>query len=79
VRLISIASAFCVVISPHLWRSRAQSTAPVSVWSGSTIRHRVNPGGDRSLNLPLHRTRIAQLQQEGNGRMYLAKRIFNHG
>lgn len=50
-------------------------TAPVPVWSGNVVRHRLNRGGNRQLNVALHRIAITQLQHEGPGRDYLAKRM----
>jgi hypothetical protein len=35
----------------------------------------LNRGGDRQLNVALHRIAITQLQREGPGRDYLAKRL----
>jgi transposase len=55
--------------------ARHNGTAPVPVWSGNTVRHRLNRGGDRQLNVALHRIAITQLQREGPGRDYLAKRM----
>ena len=50
-------------------------TAPVPVWSGNVVRHRLNRGGNRQLNVALHRIAITQLQRPGPGRDYLAKRM----
>ena len=50
-------------------------TAPVPVWSGNVVRHRLNRGGNRQLNVALHRIAITQLQRTGPGRDYLAKRM----
>jgi transposase len=47
----------------------------VPVWSGNTVRHRLNRGGDRQLNVALHRIAITQLQRPGPGKEYLAKRM----
>jgi transposase len=55
--------------------ARHNGTAPVPVWSGNTVRHRLNRGGDRQLNVALHRIAITQLQREGPGRDYVAKRM----
>lgn len=55
--------------------ARHNGTAPVPVWSGNTIRHRLNRGGDRQLNVALHRIAVTQLQRDGSGRTYLAKRM----
>jgi len=55
--------------------ARHNGTAPVPVWSGNTVRHRLNRGGDRQLNVALHRIAITQLQRPGPGKEYLAKRM----
>jgi transposase len=55
--------------------ARHNGTAPVPVWSGNTVRHRLNRGGDRQLNVALHRIAITQLQRPGPGKAYLAKRM----
>ena len=54
--------------------ARHNGTAPVPVWSGNTVRHRLNRGGDRQLNVGLHRITVTQLQRPGPGRDYVAKR-----
>ncbi len=61
-------------------RSRAAfakhtGTAPIPVWSGNTRRHRLNRGGNRQLNLALHRIAITQLRQEGTSRGYVQRRM----
>lgn len=38
--------------------ARHNGTAPVPVWSGNTPRHRLSRGGNRQLNLALHRIAI---------------------
>jgi transposase len=50
-------------------------TAPVPVWSGNTVRHRLNRGGNRQLNAALHRIAITQIRLAGPGRVYLDHRI----
>jgi len=55
--------------------ARHNGTAPVPVWSGNIVRHRLNRGGDRQLNVALHRIAITQLQRPGPGKEYLAKRM----
>ncbi len=50
-------------------------TAPVPVWSSNVVRHRLNRGGNRQLNVALHRIAITQLQRPGAGRDYLTKRM----
>jgi hypothetical protein len=56
-------------------RGAAHGTAPIPVWSGCTVRHRLNRVGGRQLNVALHRIAITQLQREGPGRTYVAKRM----
>lgn len=57
--------------------ARHNGTAPVPVWSGNDVRHRLNRGGDRQLNVALHRIAVTQLQRESPGRAYIAKRMAN--
>ncbi len=62
------------------FRSRAafanhNGTAPIPVWSGNVVRHRLNPGGNRQLNAALHRIAITQLHGPGGGREYVARRM----
>jgi transposase len=62
------------------FRSRAafanhKGTAPIPVWSGNTVRHRLNPGGNRQLNAAMHRIAITQLRGPGGGREYVARRV----
>jgi transposase len=61
------------------FRSRAayathNGTAPIPVWSGNLVRHRLNRGGNRQLNAALHRIAITQLRCPGLGQTYVAKR-----
>jgi transposase len=55
--------------------ARHNGTAPVPVWSGNMVRHRLNRGGDRQLNVALHRIAVTQLQRAGPGREYVARRM----
>jgi transposase len=55
--------------------ARHDGTAPVPVWSGNETRHRLNRGGNRQLNVALHRIAITQLQRSGRGRDYVTKRM----
>jgi transposase len=50
-------------------------TAPVPVWSGNVVRHRLNRGGNRQLNVTLHRIAITQIRLNGPGRTYLDHRL----
>jgi transposase len=49
-------------------------TAPLPVWSGNTVRHRLSRRGNRQLNVALHRIAITQLQRPGPSRDYVTKR-----
>jgi len=54
--------------------ARHNGTAPVPVWSGNTVRHRLSRGGNRQLNVALHRIAITQVRLGGPGRAYLDHR-----
>lgn len=54
--------------------ARHNGSAPVPVWSGNVVRHRLNRGGNRQLNAALHRIAITQLRLAGPGRTYLDHR-----
>jgi len=54
--------------------ARHNGSAPVPVWSSNTVRHRLSRGGNRQLNVALHRIAITQLQREGPGKTYLEHR-----
>jgi transposase len=55
--------------------ARHNGTAPVPVWSGNTVRHRLNRGGNRQLNVALHRIAITQVRLGGLGKAYLEHRM----
>jgi transposase len=50
--------------------ARHSGTAPLPVWSGNVVRHRLSRGGNRQLNAALHRIAITQLQRPGPGHTY---------
>ena len=50
-------------------------TAPIPVWSGRADRFRLNRGGNRQLNVALHRIAITQMRLHGRGKDYIAKRV----
>jgi transposase len=50
-------------------------TAPIPVWSGNMARHRLNRGGNRQLNVALHRIAITQIRLGGEARTYVARRM----
>jgi transposase len=49
-------------------------TAPIPVWSGNIERHRLNRGGNRQLNVALHRIAITQMRLGGAAADYVAHR-----
>ena len=50
-------------------------TAPIPVWSGNQQRHRLNRGGNRQLNVALHRIAITQIRLGGEARAYVGRRM----
>src|SRR5437870_2945565 len=50
-------------------------TAPIPVWSGNHERHRLNRGGNRQLNVPLHRIAVTQIHLGGEARVYVNRRM----
>jgi transposase len=55
--------------------ARHNGSAPLPVWSGNVVRHRLNRGGNRQLNAALHRIAITQIRLAGPGRAYLDHRV----
>jgi transposase len=55
--------------------ARHNGMAPQPVWSGNVIRHRLSRGGNRQLNVVLHRIAITQIRLGGPGRLYFEHRI----
>jgi len=55
--------------------ARHNGTAPIPVWSGNTVRHRLNRGGNRQLNVALHRIAITQIRLGGLGKTYFDHRM----
>ena len=55
--------------------ARHNGTAPQPVWSGNTVRHRLSRGGNRQLNVVLHRIAITQIRLGGPGRAYFDHRL----
>jgi transposase len=54
--------------------ARHNGSAPLPVWSGDTVRHRLSRGGNRQLNVVLHRIAITQIRLGGPGRVYFEHR-----
>jgi transposase len=55
--------------------ARFTGTAPVPVWSGNTVRVRLNRGGNRSVNCALHMIAVTQVRGIGPGKDYFDKQI----
>jgi transposase len=55
--------------------ARHNGSAPVPVWSGNVVRHRLNRGGNRQINVALHRIAITQIRLAGPGKAYLDHRL----
>jgi transposase len=55
--------------------ARFTGTAPVPVWSGNTVRVRLNRGGNRSVSCALHMIAVTQTRGVGKGKDYFDKQI----
>jgi transposase len=55
--------------------ARHNGSAPVPVWSGNTTHHRLSRGGNRQINVVLHRIAITQIRLGGRGRDYYDHRL----
>ena len=49
-------------------------TSPIPASSGKTIRHRLNRGGDRSLNSAIHTIAVSRIRSCPRTRAYVARR-----
>jgi transposase len=52
----------------------ANGTAPLPASSGRTVRHRLNPGGNRQLNRALYTIAITQIRGDTEGRAYYERK-----
>jgi hypothetical protein len=48
--------------------------APLEASSGKTVRHRLNPGGDRKANSALYTVVISRLRHDPRTQAYMARR-----
>lgn len=55
--------------------ARHNGCAPLPVWSGNDVRHRLSRGGNRQLNVAIHRIAITQVRLGGLGRDYFEHRL----
>lgn len=55
--------------------ARHNGTAPLPVWSGNRVRHRLSRTGNRQLNASIHRIAITQMRIHDDAKAYLERRI----
>jgi transposase len=55
--------------------ARHNGTAPLPVWSGNRIRHRLSRTGNRQLNCAIHRIAVTQIRCHPDAQAYLNRRI----
>ena len=55
--------------------ARHNGTAPLPVWSGNKIRHRLSRTGNRQLNAAIHRIAVTQMRIHQPAKDYLERRI----
>jgi transposase len=55
--------------------ARHNGTAPLPVWSGNRIRHRLSRTGNRQLNAAIHRIAVTQMRIHEPAKTYLERRI----
>ena len=53
--------------------ARFNGTAPIPVWSGNTVRVRLNRGGNRTVNWALHMIAVTQARGVGPGQAYVER------
>jgi transposase len=54
--------------------ARHNGTAPLPVWSGNRVRHRLSRAGNRQLNAAIHRVAITQAHYHPDARAFLERR-----
>lgn len=55
--------------------ARHNGTAPLPVWSGNQVRHRLSRTGNRQLNAAIHRIAVTQMRIHDGAKAYLERRI----
>ena len=77
----AISAAKCLAAWSHEGRVRNEAAFaslagvnPIPASSGNTVRHRLNRGGDRSLNSALHMAAISRMTHDSETRQYVEKR-----
>lgn len=76
-----VAAATCLATWSHQGRVRNEAAYaclagvnPIPASSGNTVRHRLNRGGDRSLNRALHIVALTRMTHDEETRTYVEKR-----
>lgn len=57
--------------------ARHNGTAPLPVWSGNRVRHRLARTGNRQINAAIHRVAITQKRCHDGAKTYLERRMAN--
>src|SRR5207244_258327 len=57
--------------------ARHNGTAPLPVWSGNRVRHRLSRTGNRQLNAAIHRIAVTQKRCHDGAKAYLERRMAN--
>ncbi|NLS11252.1 IS110 family transposase, partial [Nesterenkonia sp. MY13] len=77
----AISAAKCLIAWSHDGRvgneaafASLAGVNPIPASSGNTVRHRLNRGGDRSLNSALHMVAISRMTHDAETREYVEKR-----
>ncbi|WP_420179916.1 IS110 family transposase [Paenarthrobacter sp. TA1.8] len=77
----AISAAKCLTAWSHEGRVRNEAAFaslagvnPIPASSGNTVRHRLNRGGDRSLNSALHMAAVTRMTHDSETRQYVEKR-----
>jgi hypothetical protein len=77
----AISAAKCLAAWSHEGRVRNEAAFaslagvnPIPASSGNTVRHRLNRGGDRSLNSALHMVAVTKMTHDAKTREYAEKR-----
>ncbi len=55
--------------------ARHNGTAPLPVWSGNHVRHRLSRTGNRQLNAAIHRIAVTQMRIHDAAKAYLERRM----
>lgn len=76
-----VTAAICLTVWSHKGRVRSEAAFaslagvnPIPASSGNTIRHRLNRGGDRTLNRALHMAAVSRMTFDAETAAYVEKR-----